>query len=172
MFRRLAALLMSLTLTVPVAASAQTWAHGGGGHGGGFGGFGGGRGGYGAPGGGYGPRGGYGGGQGGYRSVGPGPQPGGRYVNPDGGPYGGPRGPGPMAGRDGRMPGYGAARQGWARGKFLPPEARGEMIGDFSRFHLRRPPRGYYWYRAGDDYVLASVSTGLIFEAIPADPSY
>ena len=170
MFRRLAALLMSLTLAVPVTASAQTWAHGGGGHEGGRregGGYGAGRGGYGDVRGGYG--GGYDGGQGGYHG-GPGAQPGGRYANPGVGPFGNSRGPGPMAGRGG-MPGYGApGRQGWARGQFLPPEARGEMIGDFGRFHLRRPPRGYYWDRAGDAYVRASVSTGLIFEAIPAEP--
>jgi Ni/Co efflux regulator RcnB len=64
-----------------------------------------------------------------------------------------------------RMPG----RQVWSRGQYLPPEARGAMIEDFERYHLRRPPRGYFWYRAGDDYVLAAIGTGVIFEVIQGD---
>lgn len=69
-----------------------------------------------------------------------------------------------------RGPGYGGERgRGWARGQYLPPEARGAMISDFGRYHLRRPPRGYYWYRSGEDYVLASTASGVIFEVIPGD---
>jgi Ni/Co efflux regulator RcnB len=56
------------------------------------------------------------------------------------------------------------------RGQYLPPEARGAVIQDYGRFHLRRPPRGYFWFRAGDNYVMASSSSGMIFEVIPADP--
>jgi Nickel/cobalt transporter regulator len=59
------------------------------------------------------------------------------------------------------------ARSGWRRGQFLPPDFRGVVVEDYARFHLRRPPRGYFWYRDADDYVLASASTGLIFEVIP-----
>jgi Ni/Co efflux regulator RcnB len=130
--------------------------------------------------GGYGERGGYGGppanaarggrpggyGPGGYgpaaENRGPayrGPTPNG-YPGPGAAPYPGER----------RLPPspYGEPR-GWARGQYMPPQARGEMIADYARYHLRRPPRGYYWYRSGEDFVLASVSTGVIFEVIPGD---
>lgn len=61
------------------------------------------------------------------------------------------------------------ARSGWRRGQHLPPDFRGEVVSDYARFHLRKPPRGYAWYRDADDYVLAAVDSGLIFEVIHAD---
>jgi hypothetical protein len=61
------------------------------------------------------------------------------------------------------------ARSGWRRGQVLPPDFRGAVVADYPRHHLRRPPRGYLWYRDADDYVLASATTGLIFEVIPGD---
>ncbi len=69
-------------------------------------------------------------------------------------------------------PGYNPerpARSGWRRGQHLPPTFRGDIVTDYARYHLRRPPRGYCWYRDADDYVLAAVSTGLIFEVISGD---
>jgi Ni/Co efflux regulator RcnB len=59
-------------------------------------------------------------------------------------------------------PGYAA----WRRGAQLPPYYRGYVVSDYPRYHLRRPPRGYAWYRVGDDYLLAAVATGIIFEII------
>ncbi|HQN52596.1 MAG TPA: RcnB family protein [Phenylobacterium sp.] len=59
-------------------------------------------------------------------------------------------------------PGYSA----WRRGGVLPPTYRGYVVNDYSRYHLRPPPRGYAWYRVGDDYLLAALATGLIFEII------
>jgi Ni/Co efflux regulator RcnB len=61
------------------------------------------------------------------------------------------------------------ARSGWRRGQILPPTYRNDVVEDYSRFHLRRPPKGYSWYRDADDFILASVATGLIFEVISAD---
>lgn len=61
------------------------------------------------------------------------------------------------------------ARSGWRRGQHLPPSFRGDIVADYARYHLRRPPRGYCWYRDADDYVLAAVSTGLIFDVIDGD---
>ncbi len=85
-------------------------------------------------------------------------------------------GPGGLGGRPAEYRGFGPGLggggprgRGWTRGQYLPPMARGEVIRDFQRRHLRRPPRGYYWYRAGDDYVLAAIATGVIFEVIPGD---
>ena len=61
------------------------------------------------------------------------------------------------------------ARSGWRRGQYLPPDFRGDIVEDYALFHLRRPPRGYVWYRDAEDYVLASAATGLIFEVIPGN---
>jgi Ni/Co efflux regulator RcnB len=104
-----------------------------------------------------------GGDRGGYRDErgyrgGPGPG----YGDPGprgGGYYGSPRGYGGGAPRSYRF----------VRGQQLPPEYRGYVVGDYERYHLRRPPRGYYWYRAGDDFVLAALASGLIFEVINAE---
>lgn len=59
-------------------------------------------------------------------------------------------------------PGYNA----WRRGAYLPQSYRGYYVNDYYRYHLRPPPRGYAWYRVGDDYLLAAIATGLIFDII------
>jgi Ni/Co efflux regulator RcnB len=59
-------------------------------------------------------------------------------------------------------PGYAA----WRRGANLPPYYRGYVVNDYDRYHLRRPPRGYAWYRVGDDYLMATIATGVIFDII------
>lgn len=59
-------------------------------------------------------------------------------------------------------PGYAA----WRRGAHLPPSYRGYVVNDYYRYHLRQPPRGYAWYRVGDDYLLAAIATGIIFDII------
>ncbi|MBO9557640.1 MAG: RcnB family protein [Caulobacter sp.] len=76
--------------------------------------------------------------------------------------YGAP--PAYYYGRPGYRPGYNA----WRRGGYLPPYYRGNayVIHDYGYYRLRPPPRGYYWYRAGNDYVLAAIATGLIFDII------
>ena len=60
-------------------------------------------------------------------------------------------------------------RSGWRRGQHLPPTFHGEVVGDYARYHLRRPPPGYFWYRDANDYILAAAATGLIFEVISGD---
>lgn len=76
--------------------------------------------------------------------------------------YGAP--PAHYYGRPDYRPGYNA----WRRGGYLPPYYRGGgyVVHDYGRYHLRPPPRGYYWYRTGNDYVLAAIATGLIFDII------
>jgi Ni/Co efflux regulator RcnB len=75
-------------------------------------------------------------------------------------------GPPPAAyyGRPGFRPGY----TSWRRGAYLPGyyRDRGYVVNDYYRYNLRAPPRGYYWYRTGNDYVLAAIATGLIFDVI------
>ncbi|ALL13027.1 RcnB family protein [Caulobacter henricii] len=76
--------------------------------------------------------------------------------------YGAP--PSYYYGRPGYRPGYNA----WRRGAYLPPYYRsgGYVVHDYHRYRLHAPPRGYYWYRAGNDYVLAAIATGLIFDVM------
>lgn len=59
-------------------------------------------------------------------------------------------------------PGYAS----WRRGAALPPYYRGYVVNDYYRYHLRQPPRGYAWYRVGDDYLLAAIASGIIFDII------
>jgi Ni/Co efflux regulator RcnB len=54
----------------------------------------------------------------------------------------------------------------WQRGAYLPPYYRSYVIYDYPRYGLRHPPRGYQWYRSGNDYVLAAIATGLILEVL------
>jgi len=76
--------------------------------------------------------------------------------------YGPP--PSSYYGRPGFRPGY----TSWRRGAYLPSYYRGGgyVVNDYYRYSLRQPPRGYYWYRTGNDYVLAAIATGLIFDVI------
>src|SRR5262249_5220486 len=39
----------------------------------------------------------------------------------------------------------------WRRGEFLPEQYQGFVVGDYGRYHLRRPPYGYVWVQAGDE---------------------
>jgi len=75
--------------------------------------------------------------------------------------YGPP--PGPASREPGFRPGFAPFRPG----AFLPPEYEGAIIYDYPRFHLRRPPYGYRWVQAGDEYLLVSMSTGQIFDVVP-----
>jgi Ni/Co efflux regulator RcnB len=63
-------------------------------------------------------------------------------------------------------PGFRPGYQTWRRGGYLPPYYRGYVVNDYARYRLRPPPRGYYWYRVGDDYLLAAVTTGLITDLL------
>jgi len=65
-------------------------------------------------------------------------------------------------------PQYRPGHYAWRRGAYLPPHYRGRgyVVRDYGRQHLRAPPRGYYWYRDGDDYLLAAIATGLILDVI------
>ncbi len=59
-------------------------------------------------------------------------------------------------------PGYAS----WRRGSRLPPYYRTYVVHDYHHYHLRQPPRGYAWYRVGDDYLLAAIASGLIYDII------
>ncbi|MDO9431537.1 MAG: RcnB family protein [Pseudomonadota bacterium] len=59
-------------------------------------------------------------------------------------------------------PGYAS----WRRGSSLPPYYRSYVVNDYHRYHLRQPPRGYAWYRVGNDYLLAAIASGIVFDII------
>ena len=57
----------------------------------------------------------------------------------------------------------------WRRGAYLPPHYQDQVVDEYWRFHLRRPPYGYHWIQVGDDFMLVSDSTGMIFDIIPGE---
>lgn len=69
-----------------------------------------------------------------------------------------------MAGRYVRPHGYHA--HNWHRGDRLPAEYRASayVIPNAAVYHLRPPPRGYYWVRVDNNAVLAAVATGVVVD--------
>lgn len=122
-------------------------------------------------------------GPGGYREDRRGPEP--RW-----GPQGGPPPGGPTIGRRwddqehngywvgnrwhygpppdmvGGGPGFRPGYAPWRRGAMLPPYYRNDVVEDYQRFHLRRPPIGYRWVRVGASFLLVSMDSGLIFDVV------
>ena len=76
---------------------------------------------------------------------------------------------GPPPGAAYRDPGFRPGFAPWRRGAYLPPSYQGYVVDEYWRFHLRRPPYGYHWVQVGDDYLLVSVSTGVIFDIVSGD---
>jgi Ni/Co efflux regulator RcnB len=74
--------------------------------------------------------------------------------------YGAPAGPAFQT------PGYRPGFTPWRRGSFLPPNYQNYVVGEYERFHLRRPPYGYHWVQVGGEFLLVSASTGLIFDIV------
>jgi Ni/Co efflux regulator RcnB len=74
--------------------------------------------------------------------------------------YGAPQGP---AYQD---PGFRPGFVPWRRGAYLPPQYQAYVIQDYGRYHLRRPPYGYEWVQVGDECLLVSIVTGLIFDVV------
>ncbi len=66
-------------------------------------------------------------------------------------------------------PGFRPGFTPWRRGSFLPPAYQNYIVDEYWRFHLRRPPYGYHWVEVGDEFLLVSVSTGLIFDVVTGD---
>lgn len=57
----------------------------------------------------------------------------------------------------------------WRQGQRLDRRYGGyATVSDWRARRLREPPRGYRWYRQGNDYVLAAVAGGLIASVIAA----
>ncbi len=62
----------------------------------------------------------------------------------------------------------GGPRHDLRRGQRLGAEYRDNryVVNDWRARRLSAPPRGQHWVRAGNDYVLASVATGLIMQIL------
>lgn len=50
-------------------------------------------------------------------------------------------------------------------GGYLPPDYRGAPVGDYQRYRLRPPPRGYSWIHVGNGFALVSPD-GQVFDVI------
>ena len=62
--------------------------------------------------------------------------------------------------------GYQQGRR-WSRGQYLPPayRDRGYYV-DYRAYRLPPPPRGYGYYRHGDDVIMTAIATGLIASVV------
>ncbi|MFC5481364.1 RcnB family protein [Massilia suwonensis] len=62
----------------------------------------------------------------------------------------------------------GGPRHDLRRGQRLSQEYRGNryVVSDWRARHLSAPPRGHHWVRAGNDYVLAAIATGIIAQVL------
>jgi len=62
----------------------------------------------------------------------------------------------------------GGPRHDLRRGQRLDREYRDNryVVNDWRARHLSAPPRGHHWVRAGNDYVLAAIATGLIAQVL------
>ena len=66
---------------------------------------------------------------------------------------------------------HGRAEQGrhqdWMKhGGHVPPGHHREVINDYNRYHLRKPPSGYRWERIDNRYVLVGITSGIIQELL------
>ena len=59
-------------------------------------------------------------------------------------------------------------RNHWRNGQKYSSWKRHQPIRDYGRYGLHRPGRGQEWIRVGNDYVLVSIISGIIFGAIAA----
>lgn len=59
-------------------------------------------------------------------------------------------------------------RNQWRNGQRYSDWKRHQSVRDWNRHGLRRPGPGQEWIRVGNDYVLVSILSGIIFGAIAA----
>lgn len=62
----------------------------------------------------------------------------------------------------------GGPKHDMRRGQKLSQEYRDNryVVSDWNARHLSAPPRGQHWVRAGNDYVLAAIATGVITQIL------
>ena len=64
-------------------------------------------------------------------------------------------------------PGYPPAGYRWHRGErfYGPPPV---VIHNYGYYRLAPPPRGYYWVRSGDQFLMVAIASGIIVSIILA----
>lgn len=60
---------------------------------------------------------------------------------------------------------YNPGQSTWRPGLLLAPSMRGYKMDGWYKF-LGKPPRGFAWYKIGNEYVLASMATGEILKIV------
>ncbi|QNA87636.1 hypothetical protein G4G28_02560 [Massilia sp. Dwa41.01b] len=62
----------------------------------------------------------------------------------------------------------GGSRHDFRRGERLSQEYRSDryVVSDWRARRLSAPPYGHHWVRAGNDYVLAAIATGIIAQVL------
>ncbi len=65
-----------------------------------------------------------------------------------------------------REPGYRPGYAPFRPGGYLPQQYQAFDVDEYWRFHLRRPPYGFHWVQAGDEFLLVSIATGQIFDVV------
>jgi Ni/Co efflux regulator RcnB len=63
-------------------------------------------------------------------------------------------------------PYYRPAYHAWKRGYRVPNYYNSYVVYDYHHHHLRRPPRGYHWVRADNDFLLVAIASGIIADVI------
>lgn len=92
-------------------------------------------------------------------------------ADPRGGGPGGPGGPGGGHG-DFRSGGHGGGQNRiWRRGdRYDGPRGSRWAVNNWRNYRgLYAPPRGYYWMRYGDQFLLTALATGLIAGVVAAN---
>jgi len=69
--------------------------------------------------------------------------------------------PPPHAAKPGRPPAPKHVSR-WHRGDRLPPWQKRELVRDYHRYGLHKPPHGQHWVRVGNEYLLVGITTGII----------
>ncbi|TPI86466.1 RcnB family protein [Mesorhizobium sp. B2-8-9] len=59
-------------------------------------------------------------------------------------------------------------RSHWRNGQRYSDWKRHQPVRDWNRYGLRRPGPGQEWIRVGNDYLLVSILSGIVFGAIAA----
>ncbi|TGP19227.1 MULTISPECIES: RcnB family protein [unclassified Mesorhizobium] len=59
-------------------------------------------------------------------------------------------------------------RSHWRNGQRYSNWKRHQAVRDWHRYGLRRPDPGQEWIRVGNDYLLVSIVSGIVFGAIAA----
>ena len=67
-------------------------------------------------------------------------------------------------GDDGHQMDHGQPQHHWHNGDRYT--GRRDVVSDWNRYHVRRPPAGYQWVHDGNQLVMIAIGTGVIASAL------